>query len=130
MIRVKFIKRKEVDLICSILTWGITGDIVQEASSRDTWRKCFGPKRYAVCGAKQLVCKCKAPNYWTHVYYQNREVEDENEVALKYETELNEEDVQLEPVEPWTAMVDHKMDQVMTPSLSSKLISSDEISSN
>lgn len=67
MILAKFRKKKK-DLLCSIVTWGITGDIVKSA---EPWRGCLGPKRYAACGAKKFICSCKMKHYNAHVYYKN-----------------------------------------------------------
>lgn len=67
MMLTKFRKQKK-EVLCSVLTWGIVGDIVHDA---ERWRGVFGSTRYAACGLKTFACSAKMKSYQAHVHYRN-----------------------------------------------------------
>lgn len=67
MMLTKFRKQKK-EVLCSVLAWGIVGDIVHDA---ERWRGVFGSTRYAACGLKTFACSARMKSYQAHVHYRN-----------------------------------------------------------
>lgn len=58
-------RRLKKEMLCSIVTWGITGDIVKDS---EKYRKFFGRKRYAFSGAKHFLKSFKLKHYDAKIY--------------------------------------------------------------
>ncbi|CAI2359746.1 unnamed protein product [Moneuplotes crassus] len=67
ILKVKF-KEQEESIYATSMLWGITGDIVHKA---EKWRRCLKSARYAVCGAKTLLCSCSLKNYKCKIEFKN-----------------------------------------------------------
>lgn len=77
ILKASFRKQKK-EVLCSIVTWGITGDIVKD--SEKYW-KFFGRKRYAFSGAKHFLKSLKLKSYDAKIYLRKDEEHVEEELS-------------------------------------------------
>ena len=69
------------------MVWGIVSDIVHAA---EPYRRCFGSKRYAICGAKKVLCSCRKIRYRAEIFYQADESLEDQKILENSSTETSD----------------------------------------